>query len=113
MPRKPGSLPVQARPGLAYTPGPGLYGLLRPLYCAELALLKVSPTACVVVALQSIWLPSVMVDDTLFRVARDIAADTLPVDNVLGTLNDASHHPNRAQIVGSESGFAHSLKYNL
>src|SRR5271156_5572659 len=31
MPRKPGSLPVQARPGQAYTPGPRLYGLLRPL----------------------------------------------------------------------------------
>jgi hypothetical protein len=31
MPRKPGSLPVQARPGQAYTPGPGLYGLLRSL----------------------------------------------------------------------------------
>src|SRR5271163_618327 len=31
MPRKPGSLPVQARPGQAYFPGPGLYGLLRLL----------------------------------------------------------------------------------
>ena len=31
MPGKPGSLPVQARPGQAYTPRPGLYGLLRPL----------------------------------------------------------------------------------
>ena len=32
MPRKPGCLTVQARPGQAYTPGPGLYGLLRPLW---------------------------------------------------------------------------------
>src|SRR5277367_2444277 len=31
MPGKPGNLPVQARPGQAYTAGPGLYGLLRPL----------------------------------------------------------------------------------
>jgi trehalose 6-phosphate synthase len=31
MPGKPGSLPVQVRPGQAYTPGPGLYGLLIPL----------------------------------------------------------------------------------
>src|SRR5947199_186691 len=31
MPRMPGSLPVQARPGQASTPWSGLYGLLRPL----------------------------------------------------------------------------------
>src|ERR1700728_3531086 len=31
MPGKPGSLPVQARPGRAYTSEHGLYGLLRPL----------------------------------------------------------------------------------
>lgn len=31
MPGKLGSLPVQARPGQAYTPGPELYGLLKPL----------------------------------------------------------------------------------
>jgi len=31
MPGKPGNLSVQARPGQAYTAGPGLYGLLRPL----------------------------------------------------------------------------------
>jgi hypothetical protein len=36
-PGKPGSLPVEARPGQAYTPGPGLYGLLRPLFVIQLS----------------------------------------------------------------------------
>jgi amino acid transporter len=84
MPGKAGSLPAQAQPGQAYTPGPGLYGLLGPLMDCNnsrswmllqggIWIQKVLGWAKVILIVFMIFTASVVV---AFQLNRKAAADT-------------------------------------